>query len=211
MHNIIHNVHVKVPPCMQSHVWHGHGCSGCFTGCIDCPPSGWSRDGWPWPYCYRDNYYRHWDFSGPGPQFPGHLISLVLGWPCGLTSPVSSKSFNVVWAILHDMLRFRAIFLNESSIAIRCRWLSNKGQPNTLTCVLIQQTSWPSWCLQIWTDHILPRGASWIMTGFCPTSDILPQEADHEHCYDLRCASTDTSVWSGLKSTVLISEHRREL
>ena len=83
------------------------------------------------PYCYWDasfpsrsfdvyNYYGHWDFPGPGPQFPGDLISFLLGWPGGLTSPVFSKSLNVVWAVLHENLRFRAIFLNESSIAIRC-------------------------------------------------------------------------------------------
>ena len=60
------------------------------------------------PYCYWDasfpsrsfdvygqyvnNYYGHWDFPGPGLQFPGHLISFLLGWSRGLTSPVCSKS-----------------------------------------------------------------------------------------------------------------------
>ena len=30
-----------------------------------------------------------------------------------------------------------------------------------------------------------------IMAGFSPTSDILSWEADHEYCYNLRCASAD--------------------
>ena len=43
------------------------------------------------------------------------------------------------------------------------------------------------------------------MAGFSPTSDILPEEADHEYCYDLCCASADTlrGVRTELKSTVL--------
>ena len=74
-------------------------------------------------------YYGHWDFQD---QAHGHFISFLLGWPHGLTSPVCSKSLNVVWAVLHEMLRFRAIFLNESSIALHCRRLSNEGQLNAL-------------------------------------------------------------------------------
>ena len=37
-----------------------------------------------------------------------------------------------------------------------------------------------------------------------PTSNILPQEADYEYCYDPRCASADAlhSVRTELKSTV---------
>ena len=86
---------------------------------------------------------------------------------------------------------------------------SNEGQPNALTCILIQQTSWLSWCLQIWTDHVLPRSTSGIMTGVSPISDILPQVADHECCYDLRCTSADTvcGVWTKLKSTITLYFH----
>ena len=42
------------------------------------------------------------------------------------------------------------------------------------------------------------------MAGFSPTLDILPQEADYEYCYDLRCAIADTlrGVRTQLKSTV---------
>ena len=142
------------------------------------------------------NYYRHCDFPGPGPVW-----SFLLGWSNGLTYLTCSKSSNVVWAVLHEMLKFRTIFLNESSIAIRCQWLFNEGQPNTLTCVLVQQTSWSSWCLQIRSDCILPRGAPCMDNGWSsPTSDILPQEACHEYCYDLRWRLR--SVRTELKSTV---------
>ena len=127
-------------------------CTGCFTGCNDCPQL---KQKWPamiltvtWTpvsrvghLMYVNNYYGHWDFPGPVLQFPGHFISFLLGWSHGLTSTVCSKSSNVVWAVLHKMLRFRAICLNESSIAIHCRQLSNEGQANTLTCILVQQTS----------------------------------------------------------------------
>ena len=103
------------------------------------------------PYCYWDagfpsrsfdvygqyNYLRALRFSRTRPS----LISFLLGWSCGLTSPLCSKSSNVVWAVLHEILRFTPIFLNGSSIAIRCRRLSYEGQPNTLTCVLVQPTS----------------------------------------------------------------------
>ena len=54
-----------------------------------------------------------------------------------------SGSSDVVWAVLHEMLRFRAICLNESSIAIHCQHLSNEGQANTLTCVLVQHRDRP--------------------------------------------------------------------
>ena len=86
------------------------------------------------------------------------------------------------------------------------QWLSNEGQLNALTCVLIQQTSWLSWCLQIWTDRVLHPGTSGIMTGVSPISDILPQVADHECCYDLRCTSADAvhGVWTKLKSTITL-------
>ena len=47
------------------------------------------------------------------------------------------------------------------------------------------------------------------MAGFFSTSDILPQEADHKHCYDLRCANADAlrGVRTELKSTVQLEEN----
>ena len=71
------------------------------------------------------NTYR--GFPGPGPQYKScqHRlgISSLSCWvgPVDSPSPVCSKSLNVVWTVLHEMLRFRAIFLNESSIAIHCQ------------------------------------------------------------------------------------------
>ena len=42
------------------------------------------------------------------------------------------------------------------------------------------------------------------MAGFSSTSDVLPQEADYEYCYNLRCAIADAlrGVRTELKSTV---------
>ena len=68
----------------------------------------------------------------------------------------------VVSAVLHEMLRFRAIFLNENSIAIHCRRLFNEGQLNTLTCILVQQTSWLCYKFEVTTftaRHILDNGS----------------------------------------------------
>ena len=48
-----------------------------------------------------------------------------------LTCP---KSLNVVWAVLHEMLRFRAIFLNESS---NLQYVADDSPSK----VLVQQTS----------------------------------------------------------------------
>ena len=73
-------------------------------------------------------------------QVQSHLFPAGLVLWAYLTC-LFKQSSNDVWAVLHEMLRFRAIFLNESSIAIHCRQLSNKGQPNMLTYVLVQQTS----------------------------------------------------------------------
>ena len=71
------------------------------------------------------NTYR--GFPGPGPQYKSRQhrlgISSLSCWvgPVDSPSPVCSKSLNVVWTVLHEMLKFRAIFLNESSIAIHCQ------------------------------------------------------------------------------------------
>ena len=112
---------------------------------------------------YGQDVNRHWDFPAPGPQFSGHLIpSCILGWPLSVQKAWTLFGLHV----LHEMLRLRAIFLNESSIAMCCRRLSNEGQSNTLTCVLVQQTLWSFWCLQIWTDRVLPRGSPWIKAAF---------------------------------------------
>ena len=110
------------------------------------------------------------------------------------------KSSNV-WAVLHEMLRFRANFLNESSIGIRCRRLSNEGQPNqyadlrpgSADIVIVPVFTNLKW-LRFTAKRILDS----------PTSDILPQEADHEYCYDLRCSNADIlrGVRMELKFTV---------
>ena len=104
------------------------------------------------PYCYWDACFPSRSFVVYGQHnYCGNVIfqdqvhnlhSSLSCWvgPMGLPH-LCSKTSNVVWAVLLEMLCFRTIFLNESCIAIRCQQLSNEGQPNTLTFILVQQTS----------------------------------------------------------------------
>ena len=114
MRNVIHNVHMKVLPCLACSLVCGMsvvfaGCSGCFTGCIDCPPSGWRGDGWPWPllllggrfsesvvWCVQTvQLLRALRFS----RTRSSLISFLLGWSCGLTSPVCSNKARMMFGL----------------------------------------------------------------------------------------------------------------
>ena len=220
MRNVIHSVHVKVPPCMQSRMWHGRSVH-CLLWLFDwllywllivrlrVEAEMVGHD----PYCYWDanfptrsfdvyvnNYYGHWDFPGPCPEFPGHLISFLLGWARGLTHLSVQKFWMLFGLYCTRCWDSEQSFRTRVPLQYVARRLSNDSHPNTLTCVLVQQTWWSSWFSQIWTYRVLREAHP----GFFTTSDILLREADHEYCYDLRCASADAlcGVRSELKSTV---------
>ena len=130
----------------------------------------------------------YWGFQGPGSQYKSRQhclgISFLSCWVVtrGLTSPVCSKSLNVVWAVLHEMLRFRAIFLNESSITIRSQTTLQRRsgeyadlRPGSADIVIVL----------VFTNSNQPHfPARCILDS--PKSGILIQETGDESCYDLR-------------------------
>ena len=124
------------------------------------------------PYCYWDggftsrsfdvygqyNYYRHCDFPGPGP------VSSLSCW----VGPVGLPHLSV------QKVRMFGLYCTRCWDSEQTFWMrvpleyvvddspTKVSRINTLTYVLVQQTSWSSRCLQVWSDRVLPRSTSWI-------------------------------------------------
>ena len=106
-----------------------------------------------------NNYYGHWDFPGPGPP-TFHLFPAGLA-PWAHLTCLFKKLERCLGCTAWDV----EIQSNLPEREFHCNTLPKTLQRRSAECT-VQQTSWSSWCLQIWTDRVLPprriRDNGWI-------------------------------------------------